>query len=63
MAKTDRAKGSMVDLTARSDLDGILAEVAVQEAWGIGHHIAEALRDRGIGEEIGERIVFRRKTI
>lgn len=47
-AKVDPSSGGVVDLTGRSDLDEILAQVEVREVWGIGRNIAETLRSRGI---------------
>lgn len=55
VAKADPGRGGVLDLAAASDADALLAQVAIEDVWGIGRQLSRWCRLRGVAHALALR--------
>ena len=55
VAKADPARAGVLDLLAAADAEALLAQVAIEDVWGIGRRLARWCRLRGVAHALALR--------
>jgi DNA polymerase V len=55
VAKADLARGGVLDLAAATDAEALLAQVAIEDVWGIGRQLSRWCRLRGVAHALALR--------